>query len=201
MKNVAIAFAMLFGTQIYATTLSKVYDGAVARCSNGSDVFTSKLNGVFSFSNPKVFIEDDQVSIELKLNFFECQKSESGFKFVKVNYSAESEIEFMDNTIRKVEFKKEIRAVNDKLELVGIVDLGFNLENEESQIVKLVLSKNTMSKNEFSASSSKGDMYIDLDMTTLRELSSATYNGGKELLTSGKYRLFIDSQNNKAFIQ
>lgn len=200
MKSVSILLSLVLSTGIYASSITRVFDGANAKCSNKHDVFSSQLNGLYSLSNPKVALVDNQVEVELDIKFFECKEVGSDFKLVKVDYKSESEVEFMGNKMTRIELEKEVRAINDSYEVVSKVDLISAVENEGSSKIKLVLSKEEMNVNEFSTASEKGDLFINLDMTTVREIHSENYSSGKERITFGQFRLFIDTKNQKAII-
>lgn len=201
MKLIYMLSALALSLQINAGTMNRVFDGMNAKCQDGYDAFNSKLNGVFSLSNPVVSISSEEVNVKLDIKFFECRKVLNEFKLVRVDYQSKSEITFMNKVISKIELSKELRAFSSDSVILASADLITEIELDKSSSIILTIPTVAMDTNVFSSAQSKGDLFVNLDLSTIREISSNESVVEREQITSGQYRLFINTKTQKALLE
>ena len=107
----------------------------------------------------------------------------------------------MDKVINKIERSKEIRAFNEDSTIVASADLIHIFDQNQGSSISLTMPILDMSPNKFTGAQSKGDIYVNFDLVTVRDLSTAQLGTSRDQIVSGQYRLFINTKTNKAHFE
>lgn len=81
---------MVLSNSVSAVETVKVFDGTVKTCTNKSDVYHNR-NGVYRAKALRSETKGQKVELTVKLEFFTCEKTRSGYKFVETDPYADTQ--------------------------------------------------------------------------------------------------------------
>jgi len=181
--------------------LTRIFDGFNASCQSKYDVFNSKRTKVIRVHSPAISIENENLKVNLNVNFYNCVNKDGKFKFTNRTNIVDGSY-----TVPTLEGKQTVFIHEKNHSLIASDD--FTKIMDTAQIVRfkdrfsseLNIPLDQLVVNEFENAQDKGSHYIDIRMKSLRAyyLKGESEDKEYDYIHSGAYRLFIDLENQKA---
>lgn len=178
-----------------ATELLRMKDGTSASCKTKYDVTYSKVNNVYSFSNPEMEESEDSVAFALDVNFYECTENNGKFSFKKLDNHMTATYTYPDFenggtiTANRIDKNKYIVAYNDKFEVIAKGEIQ---KDDGQYYVILTLDKSDIEANNFPQAQEKGAFFSTVALRVQTKVVTPTIDHGYTLKMNGAFRLFFD---------
>ena len=203
MKLLLLSLLLSASTVTEAGVKGLIYSGHHAYCESIADVYKSLRQNVYTLSNPKLVVNEDDVTLKIDIQFLKCIKQDDQFKFIQNDnhmsatyyYPTFDENDSYTKITRKDEYK-EIVAYDEN---INIVSSTKNIDSfKGKQTISLTIKKEDLNVNRFSKVQEKGSHYTTV---FLRTLTGHSFNDGEYdtyLSGGGQWNVFIDLETGKA---
>lgn len=194
-----LVLLLLIPTYAVSSEIITMMDGSKAYCKSDYDIYHSNKQTIFSLSKPQIEKIDNIMSITVKVDFFKCAKKDGKYFFqndLKPNISHYQIINsYGDLTYATVLTKERIlRAYNEDYKVVA----KSNNYISTSSRITINIAENDLVPNNFNRN---GDYYINLQLASKKKYIAGENTIDWTPIYSGTFRLFIDSQELKAFFK
>lgn len=184
MRRIFALGALLLSTQIFAEAdILKTFDGGVAYCQNQEDVIRYAPTGVVSLKVEKIADLGESLSLKIRVNFLNCEKTENGFEFVPMSNPLSYSYEMPDRQVHVERKNMTLRAFNTDYTVLDAKPIDM-----ASRFIGATLLVNKAERSE----QRDGRSYVDLDLTSMVRLSDTLGNTTEfEPVVFSTFRLFF----------